>query len=205
MRCLLFFLLVVLASGALAHRVNLFAMVERAEVVVEASYSKSKPVVGGTILVYDGVSGEPLFEGHTNDAGILRFPIPAAAPLHGLTLVLHAGEGHQATWTMDASEFGSPATPTPAPGASPSPPRELPPAPPASAVDPAALDAAVRAALHSELPALLDARLDAKLAPLRRVLLEDNGPRLHDILGGIGWIVGLVGIAAYFKSRHHVR
>lgn len=48
--------------------------------------------------------------------------------------------------------------------------------------------------------------LDARLAPIRRALLEQDqrGPGLQEIIGGIGWIFGLVGIAAYFKSRPRV-
>jgi nickel transport protein len=35
-------------------------------------------------------------------------------------------------------------------------------------------------------------------------LLEDKqgGPRINDIIGGIGWIVGMVGLAAFFWGRN---
>lgn len=209
--------LALLATAAMGHRVNLFATVEGSEVVAEASYSKSKPVLGGRIRVEDGATGELLLEGATDDAGVFRFPVPEAARLHGLTLVLQAGEGHQTTWRMEPAEFGAPALPT----ASSAPSRETQDPAPASAPLPAAaptadaahIAALVREAVRSELEAALDTRLDtrldarleAKLAPLRRALLEDSGPRLRDILGGIGWIFGLVGIAAYCVSRRHVR
>jgi nickel transport protein len=48
--------------------------------------------------------------------------------------------------------------------------------------------------------------VEAELAPIKRALLErtGDGPGLREIIGGIGWIFGLVGIAAYFKSRPRV-
>lgn len=51
--------------------------------------------------------------------------------------------------------------------------------------------------------------MDDKLAPLfqkqatlEKLLLEDkfSGPKMTDIVGGIGWILGLGGIAAFFWS-----
>jgi nickel transport protein len=53
---------------------------------------------------------------------------------------------------------------------------------------------------------VVNAALDAKLAPIKRAVLEQSeaGPGMREIVGGIGWIFGLVGIAAYFKSRSRV-
>jgi hypothetical protein len=51
--------------------------------------------------------------------------------------------------------------------------------------------------------------MDDKLAPLfqkqatlEKLLLEDkfSGPKMTDIVGGIGWIMGLAGITAFFLS-----
>jgi nickel transport protein len=45
--------------------------------------------------------------------------------------------------------------------------------------------------------------LDRKLAPISRVLAEMQEQRVRptDVLGGLGYIFGLVGVAAYFKRR----
>ena len=59
----------------------------------------------------------------------------------------------------------------------------------------------------SPLPAGIDKAfekaLDKKLAPVLRTLAEmqEQKIRLTDVLGGIGYIIGLVGIAAYFKRK----
>ena len=51
--------------------------------------------------------------------------------------------------------------------------------------------------------------MDDKLAPLirmqanlQKLMLKDkfSGPKMTDIIGGIGWIMGLFGIAAFFWS-----
>ena len=54
-----------------------------------------------------------------------------------------------------------------------------------------------------EVRAIVNAALDAKLGPIRRDLAAqvNAGPSLRDIIGGIGWILGLAGIGLYFKGR----
>jgi nickel transport protein len=60
-------------------------------------------------------------------------------------------------------------------------------------------------AAASPLPAgidkALEKALDRKLAPIMRTLAEmqEQKVRLTDVLGGLGYIFGLVGVAAYFK------
>ncbi|MFP5223668.1 MAG: hypothetical protein ACLGSA_15355 [Acidobacteriota bacterium] len=60
---------------------------------------------------------------------------------------------------------------------------------------------------EARLAALVEAAVaravDEKLAPLKlqlsRMAEQDQSARMRDIIGGIGWIIGLVGIAAWFK------
>jgi len=49
----------------------------------------------------------------------------------------------------------------------------------------------------------LEKALDKKLAPVMRMLAEmqEQKVRLTDVLGGLGYIFGLVGVAAYFKRK----
>jgi nickel transport protein len=62
-------------------------------------------------------------------------------------------------------------------------------------------------AAASPLPAgidkALEKALDKKLAPIMRTLAEmqEQKIRLTDVLGGLGYIFGLVGVAAYFKRK----
>ncbi|MBU4525437.1 MAG: cobalamin biosynthesis protein CbiL [Desulfomicrobium sp.] len=198
---LVFALLV--SSPALAHRVNIFAYVEGGEVVVECSFSKSKRVRHGHIEVRDAVSGETLLQGTTDAEGLFRFPVPEQARTSGsgLRILLQAGEGHQNEWIVDAAEFlGAPITAAPAPSA------------PQSDTAAGSVSGGNVAASHvpgltrSDVEEVVAAALDAKLAPIQRELREQGlkGPGVQEIVGGIGWIFGLIGVAAYFKSRPRV-
>ena len=50
---------------------------------------------------------------------------------------------------------------------------------------------------------IVNTALDAKLGPIRKELAEMRvaRPGFSEIFGGIGWLVGLAGIALYFKGR----
>ena len=54
---------------------------------------------------------------------------------------------------------------------------------------------------RDDVEAVVNAALDAKLAPIKRAVLGQSGPGVVEIVGGIGWIFGLAGVAAYFRSR----
>ena len=71
----------------------------------------------------------------------------------------------------------------------PKPPRPWRPLPPRPSPLPAGIDKA------------LEKALDRKLAPIMRTLAEmqEQKVRMTDVLGGLGYIFGLVGVAAYFK------
>ena len=45
--------------------------------------------------------------------------------------------------------------------------------------------------------------LNKKITPLTKMVadLEQKGPSINDIIGGIGYIFGLMGVAIYFSSR----
>ena len=120
---------------------------------------------------------------------------------HDLNLRIIAGEGHQNDWTVAADELASSGTPKAVAVAA----AEVP-ATSASLVagQAAAPVAAVSGgATPAEIERIVDAALDAKLSPIKRMLAEQTeaGPNLRDIIGGIGWIFGLIGVAAYFRCR----
>jgi nickel transport protein len=59
---------------------------------------------------------------------------------------------------------------------------------------------------QASVPADLDARIEAAVARQIRPLLEaydaaDGRVRFNDLLGGLGWIVGLAGLWAWLRSR----
>ena len=88
-----------------AHRVNLFAWVEGDMVYVESKFSSAKPVVSGKIIVSDS-EGTELLNGTTDENGKFSFKIPRKIELK---IVLEAGTGHRAEWTIAADEIERPA------------------------------------------------------------------------------------------------
>ena len=104
------------------------------------------------------------------------------AALMGVLLLLTADIG---------GSRGVAAQPPPQPAAGIEKPPQGAPPPPAAVPLPAGIDKA------------LEKVLDKKLAPILRTLAEmqEQKIRLTDVLGGLGYIFGLVGVAAYFNSR----
>lgn len=86
---------------------------------------------------------------------------------------------------------GVPAQPTPQPAA------------PIENLAEGAPSAAAASSLPPGFDKALEKALDKKLAPILRALAEmqEQKIRLTDVLGGLGYIFGLVGVAAYFNSR----
>ncbi len=62
---------------------------------------------------------------------------------------------------------------------------------------------AAAAPLPAGIDKVIEKALDKKLAPIMRTLAEmqEQKIRLTDVLGGLGYIFGLVGVAAYFKRK----
>ena len=194
--CLVAALMLLAAGAALAHRVNVFAWVEGETVFVECKYPDGTKVHEGVIRVLDS-AGKELLNGKTNDKGEFSFKVPKQ---DDLTIVLEAGMGHRGDWPLSRQDL-APAgeAPKPGPAAAPqaSPKNE---APSPAAAEPAAGPASPPPAGIDQ---AIEKALDKKLAPVMKMLAEmhEQKVRLTDVLGGIGYIIGLVGVAAYFKRK----
>ena len=194
--CLVAALMLLAAGAALAHRVNVFAWVEGDMVFVECKYPDGTKVHEGVIRVLDS-AGKELLSGKTNDKGEFSFKVPKQ---DDLTIVLEAGMGHRGDWPLSRQDL-APAgeAPKPGPAAAPqaSPKNE---APSPAAAEPAAGPASPPPAGIDQ---AIEKALDKKLAPVMKILAEmhEQKVRLTDVLGGIGYIMGLVGVAAYFKRK----
>ncbi len=89
-----------------AHRVNIFAWIEGDTVNIESKFSGGGRVNAGKITIFDS-EGAELLSGITNENGEFSFKVPK---LTDLKIVLEAGEGHRAEWTITASEIELPTT-----------------------------------------------------------------------------------------------
>ncbi|MDR1744763.1 MAG: hypothetical protein LBS30_03305 [Planctomycetota bacterium] len=193
-----------LAGEGLAHSVSVFAFVDGDEIQVECGFSKTRKVVNGKIVVADSRTGDTILEGTTDRRGVFRFRPPDGflATGHGLDVRLLAGEGHRDEWKIAPEELRalsrSAGAQTPAPpGRNIADARQTARAPgenrtiSLSAVDIAGLEE------------IMGRVVDAKLAPIKQTLAQQQNdePGLRDIVGGIGWILGLLGLATYMRHR----
>jgi nickel transport protein len=189
----------IFAGSASAHRVNVFAWVEGDTVYVESKFAGGKKVKGGKIIVQDP-RGVELLAGRTNDQGEFSFKVPKPTDLK---ILIVAGQGHQGEWTIRAAELSDmpskTASKTNIEGVMQSD-QNKPVALKAMVSGIAAPDTAVQ---QEELEAIIESILDKKLKPITRMLadMRQKGPTAGDIFAGIGYIFGLVGIAAYVHSR----
>ena len=191
------FSLILPFSGAFAHRVMIFAWVEGDRVYTESKFSGGNPVKKGNVLVYDAESGKKLLEGATNDKGEFSFKTFRKASLR---IELIAGMGHRGEWIVKEEEIAV----EPGPGTAPadSKPADV------SRMAEAEQSASTSAVTMQEIEAAIDQALDRKLAPMMKLLAQSQhqqGPNLRDVVGGIGYILGLIGLGAYLHFRHKSR
>jgi nickel transport protein len=210
-------LALLLAPGtALAHKVNIFAYVDGKNIVTDCFFSKNDRVHNGLVTITDAQTGAVLATGTTDDKGALTLPVPAQAIAsgHDLKLLLKAGEGHQSDTVIQASEFATlkaaapakPATAAPAKASAKAMPNTRQPAAADSA--PAAIAPALgEAELTRIVTQAVDQSVENRMAPVKRMLMAsaEKSPGATEIVGGIGYIVGLFGIAAFVASRRKDR
>ena len=96
---LVFFFLGV--SPVRAHKVMIFAWVEGDTIFTESKFSGGKRVRKGDVTVY-GLKGNRLLKGKTDEQGRFSFKIPEKT---ALKIVLLAGMGHRAEWTVPLHEI----------------------------------------------------------------------------------------------------
>lgn len=188
----LFLLLSVLPASA--HKVRVFAYIDGNSVVAEGAFSGGRPAKGATVTAENAENHAVLFTGKTDAAGICRISLPKSywrSPV-SLLITLSSGDGHQATWILDQAESKPIKTAdAPAPAASE---KE---APTAVSTDD---DYTPSASFIRE---IVREELARQLVPVQRELavMGQQKPSVQDVVGGIGYIVGLAGLIAYMNAR----
>ncbi len=167
-------------SPALAHKFHVFATVDGRTIQGEVYVRAGEPVREAKIELLDA-AGRKLGETVSDDEGRFQF---TASTRQDHRLVARAGEGHAAEYTVTADEL----------------PADLPDAVAASSVAKPA--GASPGAVRPGGRASADERLDSiqrELVQLRKDLAHANQRiRLQDVVAGIGYILGLMGLAFYF-------
>ncbi len=182
------------STSALAHKVRVFAWQEGNTIFTEARFSGGNPAKNVAVFVEDSSTHERLLSGKTDETGNFSFNVPSPKP-NSLDVIVDGGDGHRNSWTHTLETDSENLT------------REKPDPPPATLINKKVLSSESKQHVSSldieKLTAILETVIDKKLSPIKKTLAEniDSGPSLQDILGGIGYIFGLAGIAAYFKSK----
>jgi len=179
-------------SQALAHNVTVFAWVEGDTVHVESKFSGGRRPMDAPVEVYD-TSGNLLLKGVTDNNGEISFKVPKKT---AMTVVVLAGMGHRGEWIIPLSDLDGIGDGT---GSQPSQTGSRPIAAPA----PKDTSGSVGNLISAEIKNAVGEVLDSKLKQVMNLLVETrpSGPSVTDILGGIGYIFGLIGVAAYFSSK----
>ena len=178
-------------SSAAAHRVSMFAWVESDTVHTRSKFSGGRVVKKGEVVVYD-LDGNRLLSGKTDDQGEFSFRIPVKV---GMKVVIQAGTGHRGEWTIPYEEIGGPSE-LKAESA----------APVENISEKPVGQAPMWGVNGEEVRQIVEQALDQKLKPITDLLVEtrETGPSLRDILGGTGYIFGLMGLAAYMHFRRKI-
>lgn len=208
-----------LAGTSYAHRLNVFAWLEDDDVIVECNFGMNHPARGAEVTIFDTETKKELLRGKTNETGHFKFKVPnVVREGHGLAVSVDAGAGHHGEWVMDAAEIYSAASLTAGFDAARLESRDNagkktpPPSPSAASLPGDNLNVAIERGSQAAAPASLSAdhvrsivreTVESTLAPIRKQLASQSArePGWIEIIGGIGWIIGLAGIVLYFMSR----
>jgi nickel transport protein len=172
------------AAGAEAHSVYIFAYLENSQICTNSYFGGKGKVIGGRVSMA-AASGKILATAQTDEQGNACFAPPESS--QDLFFTVEAGEGHQAEFKLPASDIDG-----------------------AFESNQEPVDQSEEAASGSSaVPAtggLTRDDLRQALSPIMRKLAEmesaqNSRVNFKDIIGGLGWIIGLAGAALWAVNR----
>ena len=184
---------------ALAHKATIFSWIEGDTIHTQSKLSGGKPVKGGEVIVFDQ-KGVPLLKGITDDKGVFSFAIPQKTELK---IVLKTLMGHQAEWSILPEEMGgSESTSNTSETAQMAPVKKRMGSKDIETYEKSSKRADVGLS-REDIQKIIDDALEKKLAPVLDKMAKTygQGPSLTEIIGGIGYIIGLVGVALVVTNR----
>lgn len=178
----------VLFSGPLqAHVLRVFAAADGKRIDGSVYYADGSKAESAKVFVRTP-DGRVLAELRTDVDG--GFVFPASEQVDHL-IVAETPEGHKGSWTVSAGELAG-EMPTPVGIAVPS-------------ASGAAQEGGMTGAANpprSSLETLVEEAVARQIRPLReQILAHEERVRLRDILGGIGYFVGVVGVVLWWRAR----
>ena len=191
-------------STASAHKVSIYAYAEDGKVFAEGYFVDGSKAKNSRIEVFNARSGKKLLEVKTDKKGEASFKIPEVAPLK---LVITASMGHKNDYTISENEvreaMGSKEQGVRSKESEDR--EQITESGPQIPETTGTLRATTHGLSPSEIETIVDRTLERKLKPIKNILLQiqesSSRPGISEILGGIGYILGLMGIVMYVKSR----
>ena len=182
-----FLIIIMMDVSVFAHKVNVFAYVEGEKIYTESYFNDGKKCIDSKIEVFDN-QGNKLLEGLTDKEGEFSFEVPSEDG--NLKIVLTASMGHRAEYSISEDEIRGSV------GLIKEKNEE-----PVSIVFPETSSVDLK-----EIQSIIEDTMDEKLKPIMREIIEikkSQEDRISptEIIGGIGYIIGIFGIVAYFLSR----
>jgi len=173
-----------------AHRIDVFCYVEDKDVKCYSKFSTGTPVVQGTYKVY--ANDKLIFQGKGDKKGNFFFHIPENLlkdPVD-IKVVCEASMGHKNYWIVRKDEYSYEKEQT-------------------ANDDTEEISENLEGKIEStsvdykKLEKIFKKVLSTELSPIKKDIAELSSPKigLRDILGGIGYIFGFMGIILYFKSK----
>ncbi|CAK8717627.1 MAG: nickel transport protein [Candidatus Electronema aureum] len=181
-------LILLLPLSAQAHKLSIFAWPEGSEIRGEVKFSGGRQAKNVNIVVQNRLDSSIVAETVCDEKGDFRLTLPEQTmkTKPDLLIIANGGEGHRGEWLLEAKEYAAVISDT---------------APPAQASASSAV-----AVNESQLRRIVAEELSKGLSPIRQSLAESINPEpgLRDILGGIGWILGIAGMAAWASRRKSI-
>ncbi len=175
-----------------AHKLKIFATAEGDRILGQAYFVGGAPASGAGIRITDG-EGNELARLQPDAQGEFSYRVDRRMEYR---VFADSQDGHVASWTLQADEFASSLPTEGATASSPEPAAE-----PQPQVETAAAPADGAVTLTQ-----VEQAVARQIRPLREAMQAgEERVRLHDILGGIGYIVGLAGLGLWWGSRRRSR
>ncbi len=202
---LAFMLLQVMCSTVFAHKVSIYAYAEDGMIYARGYFVDGTRARDASIEVLDAKSGGKLLDLKTDEKGEASFKIPETA---ALKLVMTASMGHRNDYTISVEEvmaaMGITGERVSGPGSEDRMQKsegEI-----QNARNETGNIYKVQTVVsRDDLEAIVDSVVEKKILPLKNILLdiqeELSSPGMSQVIAGIGYLVGIMGIILYFKCR----
>lgn len=190
---------ILLGIPAQAHLLKVFAFAEGSRIEGSTYFVGGIPAAGAKVEV-QSAEGRVLATVEPDAAGDFSYDTQIRAD-H--LIVADTGDGHVARWTVPAAELtGKEASPAGSTDKS----RTAPSAVPMKEPNGSGSTVSTTNTNGRDLKVMVEQAVAQQVLPLRKQLIAyEEKTRLRDIVGGIGYILGLAGLAAWWQQRHRRR